>query len=355
MIDHKIALQLEPLKQKLEFDKFFADRNYDKLETSEKRIFDLLFAEDKRIADQTETDLKTAHSYLLKAGENGAPTSVFQAIQSAINSGNYDEARNLASPYLQSPTAGLDLSLKEAQLKNINSEIAKRNAETKNLNIPLITNPEAGKYSQALSVILGSGKFTKDQKESVINAVNAGEDPFTVVKNQAKNIMGQTLATDLDKYETAHEQLTNIDLLLKDYYAKGGATGIFTGNLEKVTNKLGEVKNPNLVEIATNIAAALQIYRNAVSGTAYSVQEGKDIASIFPGINKSQGLNQAILSGRMKAFNTTIDAKYRNTLGKTYDSLKTASVPAPTALVNPFTQSLSNIFNPQSGLFNIPD
>ena len=79
------------------------------------------------------------------------------------------------------------------------------------------------------------------------------------------------------------------------------------------------------MEIATNISSALQIYRNAVSGTAYSVQEGRDIAAIFPGINKSQGLNQAILSGRMKAFDITIDSQYRNTLGSTYDSLKTAS------------------------------
>lgn len=205
------------------------------------------------------------------------------------------------------------------------AQIRKLNTEIQSLGVPPINsskNPQAGQYSQALGVILGSGKFTKDQAAAVVRGINSGEDPVAVIKNQAKNIMGQTLATDLDKYETARAQLDSIDTLLKDYYASGGKTGVFTGNYEKIINKLGQVDDPRLVEIATNIAAALQIYRNAVSGTAYSVQEGKDIASIFPGINKSEGLNNAILSGRRKAFETSIDAKYRNTLGSAYDALK---------------------------------
>ena len=103
LVDHKIALQLEPLEQKLKFDQFFAERNYNKLDTSEKRILDQLFAEDKRAKDQTETDLKTANDYLLKAGENGVPLSVFQSIQGAINSGDYDQARELSEPFLAKP------------------------------------------------------------------------------------------------------------------------------------------------------------------------------------------------------------------------------------------------------------
>ena len=161
-----------------------------------------------------------------------------------------------------------------------------------------------------------------EQKRDITNAINTGEDPFTVIKNQAKNIMGATDAKELRNYEVARDQMQSISDLLDDYYDKGGQTSIFKGNYEKVINKLGGVNDSNLVSIATNIASALQVYRNAVSGTAYSVQEGKDIADIFPGINKTQGLNQDIIRGRMLSFEQIIDSTYKNTLGSVYDELK---------------------------------
>lgn len=234
--------------------------------------------------------------------------------------------------------AGIPVSTQlDEQLKR--AQITKLNAEAADVGIPTITNPQASQYAGVLNVILGSGQFTKDQKKTVINAVNNGQDPFTVIKNQAKNIMGQSEATTLLKYETARDQINGIDTLLNQYYAKGGKTGILSGNYEKVINNLGQVNNPDLVGIATNISSALQIYRNAVSGTAYSVQEGKDIASIFPGINKSEGLNKAVIAGRLQSFDTTIDSMYTNTLGNSYSSLKNATQTSST----PSTTSNSNL------------
>lgn len=178
--------------------------------------------------------------------------------------------------------------------------------------------------SQALNVILGSTKLTKEQKATLTNSIQNGQDPFSVIKNQAKDILGAQ-GTQLSKYESAKEQLDAIKSQLKTYYDNGGKTNVFTGGYEKTINKLGEVNDPKLVDIATQIAASLQIYRNAVSGTAYSEQEGQDIASIFPGINKTKGLNDAILQGRTKAFETTIDSLYRQALGDVYDTLKTSN------------------------------
>lgn len=183
------------------------------------------------------------------------------------------------------------------------------------------SNPQ---YAGVLSTILGSGKFTKDQVNLITNSINSGEDPFTVIKNQAKNMMPSTLATDVGNFELAKGVMTDLQRNLKEFYANGGSTGIFSGNIEKTINKLGNVKDPKLVGLATQIQSNLQVYRNAVSGTAYSVQEGKDIASIFPGINKSEGLNDAIINGRLSAFDSTIDSAYKNTLGSTYDTLKQA-------------------------------
>jgi hypothetical protein len=143
-----------------------------------------------------------------------------------------------------------------------------------------------------------------------------------VIKNQAKNISGQTQASKIDNFEIAKNAIIDLDSQLKQFYANGGKTNIFSGNYEKTINNLGSLNDPKLVSLATQIAASLQIYRNAVSGTAYSEQEGKDIASIFPGINKTQGLNNAIIKGRMAAFDSVIDGAYRNVLGNSYDTLK---------------------------------
>lgn len=180
----------------------------------------------------------------------------------------------------------------------------------------------SGAYSGALNVILGSTKFTADQKKSVVNSINNGEDPFQVVKNQAKGILPSPVATDISKAETSKEQIDRINTLLNDYYAKGGKTSIFSGNYESVINKLGEVSNPKLVSIATNIALAMQAYRLAVTGTAASIQEDSRIDSVFPGINKSEGLNKIKTKSLIDYFETTIDSGYRQALGSTYDELK---------------------------------
>lgn len=313
--DRKIEMQFEPMKLKLDALKFFYTENKDSLTKAEDRQFQATISERSRLLDDEKNKAKTLQdtklALLQSAASQGAPASVLTAIQTAQTPESIVTAAGKYSGDI------LDRSIKSAQLNKLN-------AEAEALRVPQITNPDAGQYSGVLSTILGSSKFTKEQKAAVINAVNTGDDPFTVVKNQAKNIAGQTEATKITNYEVAASQLDDVQSLLNSYYAKGGKTNIFSGNYEKVVNKLGEVQNPELVEIATQIASALQIYRNAVSGTAYSVQEGKDIASIFPGINKSQGLNTAILNGRKRAFQSTIDGSYRSVLGNTYDTLKKA-------------------------------
>lgn len=180
-------------------------------------------------------------------------------------------------------------------------------------------------YSGAISTILGSGKFTKAQAAQITNSINQGEDPFTVIKNNAKNIMGQTEATKLTSYEAADSAMRDLQKNINAYYDAGGDTGLLSGTFENVANKLGQVKDPNKVAIATQVAVSLQAYRNAISGTAYSNQEGQQINSIFPGINKSHGLNDAIIKGRLTADQSLIDGIYKTALGaKTYDALKAA-------------------------------
>lgn len=180
----------------------------------------------------------------------------------------------------------------------------------------------AGKGSAIAETIIASGKFTKEQAGYIRNAINNGEDPLTVIKNNVKNIMGQTEATKLTNAEATQSAMKDLKKSIQDYYDAGGNTNIFKGNFEKVTNNLGEVKDPKLAQLAVEVQAQLQAYRNAISGTAYSDQEGRDIESVFPGINKTKQLNDAIFAGRDKAIQSQIDGLYKSALGeKTYNKL----------------------------------
>lgn len=351
MADKAVSAKFDPIEAQIKYTKDWIDMNKDTLSREDKKRADamtLTLNERTRLLEQQKEDMKTIIGWGALAGKNGATTSQVQAIQ---NETDLKKAANLFAPFSKDPIAtqkAVDEHLKAR------AEIDKLNAETRANGAPTITNPQASQYSGALSTILGSGKFTKEQKASLVASINSGEDPVTVIKNNAKNIMGQTEATTVTKYETAKSSLQDIQQNLKDFYSTGGKTDIFSGNYEKVINKLGNLDNPALVDLATQIQANLQVYRNAVSGTAYSAQEGADIASIFPGINKSEGLNTAILNGRMKAFDSTIDGAYRATLGSSYDKLKTSSTKVPqTVMSNGQNYEVGKTYTDKSGNWTV--
>lgn len=317
LVDKAIAAKYDPIKAQIKANQDFLDANYKDLTRADQKLATAQSAKnalDLKQIEQKQQDAKDNNAIALSLA-GVAPASVLKQIGEATS---VNDAIQLASTYLPKT---LENQLKQANIDKIKADNKKTLSEIK----------AAGgisgdsKYAGVINTILGSGKFTAQQAQAIKNGINQGEDPFTVIKNNAKNIMGQTEATTLTKYEAAKDSLQSLQSNLNDYYAKGGKTDIFSGNYEKVINSLGEVKDPNLVDLATQIQAQLQIYRNAVSGTAYSAQEGADINRIFPGINKTQGLNEAILKGRMSAFDSTIDSVYRTTLGtSTYDNLKKA-------------------------------
>lgn len=321
-----VDLKYKPLEDKLAQlkDQLALNKEYI-TDPAEKKVVDyqekLLNERARILADQKETD-KAISNIGLEVAKNGGDPSVLDGAKTL------NEAIDKAAQFLKTPnTEVVKVGDNAAYLidKNTGKIIRSFGGSTGTGTPTTTVNP---KFAGVVQTILGSGKFTKDQSTAISNAINNGEDPFTVVKNNAKNIMGQTEATNLAKFETAKTSIEDLQSTLSQFYALGGDTGIFKGNYEKVINKLGDVSNPALVDLATQIQSTLQVYRNAVSGTAYSAQEGADIASIFPGINKSQGLNEAIIKGRLKAFDSTIDGTYRTALGSAYDKLKNADTGA---------------------------
>lgn len=331
--DRKLKLATAPIDTEIEYLSKFALENADQLSKDEKEKINFMIGERDKAKKQIADEQNIANTALKTALENGVkvpdavvqkilanPSQAYQILSSA--------GISLANPADQAKKwADAQKSLNDANSVAIgsNGSIYKKDAsgnilKDENGKPVLDDSPKA----RALQIILGSGTFTKDQKATITNAINNGQDPFAVIKNQAKNTMGQTLATDLSKTETALSQLRSIDTLVDQYYTNGGTTGVFNGNYEKVVNKLGQVKDPKLVAIATELALAMQEYRLAVTGTAASVQEDARIDNVFPGISNSRGLNEARTNALLKSFEQKVDAGYKNVLGSSYDELKKA-------------------------------
>lgn len=321
--ERQTKLLTAPLERELRFQSEYRQKYADTLTAKEEQTMARVMQEKQRLIKETQ-DLQNAKAQMIaeiSKNGGGADQATIQAVQAAGDITQIAEAgsRYVGKMDFLQAQANIEQSRAAAAASYANAKKIKE--ETKALSLPDVNDSQAGKYSGALGVILGSGKFTKDQKAGVINAVNNGEDPLVVIKNQAKGIMGQTLATDLDKAETAKAQLISLQGSLKDYYANGGDTSIFKGNYEKTLNKLGKTTDPKLAGIATEIALAMQSYRLAVTGTAASVQEDARIDNVFPGITTGQVLNNARTKANLKSFEDKIDSSYRNTLGSTYDTL----------------------------------
>lgn len=355
--DRKVSALVEEQKIKIDTLKFVYDNNKELFTKAEQRQFEVAQADRERKLNQEEKRLNDINALTLSAIEQGAPTAVARKM---FQSKSVAEAAQYGTPYI----GKLDREVKLANIRQSDASAeasyasaSKSRAEQKLLNNNGITTPVSDKYAGVLNTILGSQNLTKEQKLSITKAVNSGQDPVQVIKNQAKNIMGQTEATQLGKFETAKQATVDLEKSLKEYYANGGSTNIFKGNIEKTINKLGEVQDPKLVSLSTEIALQLQLYRNAISGTAYSEQEGRDITSVFPGINKSSGLNQAIIDGKRRAYDSQIDNTYRNTLGSVYDELKPKPVTQTSVANNPYQAAIDSavsdvksvIYSPNTG------
>lgn len=251
---------------------------------------------------------------------NAIATGVIDPYNLGVNSGipfTYDQLKGIEQGQAQS----MDPAISDIQARIATAD--KRETSDGGLGYSFGSNP-------SLDVILGSGKFTKDQKNLIIQSIQSGSDPTTVILNQAKNIMGGPESSAVTKSEQALNSMKELDSLLKQFYSSGGKSNLLSGKYENVLNKLGTLRDPNLASIGVSIAIALQKYRNAVSGTAFSVQEGQEMKAVFPSISNTQGLNDVITKSRLNALQSDVDTAYRGVLGSAYDSLRSNNVSGST-------------------------
>ena len=120
----------------------------------------------------------------------------------------------------------------------------------------------------------------------------------------------------------AIDSLHNIDSLLTQFQAKGGNTGLLSGSLEQIAQKVGRTSNPDLVNIGNQITASITAYRNAVSGAAFTESEAKVYNNMFPSIGNVPELNKAKISSLLDIFNGNQKSVLSTVIGqRNYDAL----------------------------------
>ena len=160
--------------------------------------------------------------------------------------------------------------------------------------------------------------------ESLERSLEEGnvERALDVISQGVYESLGTEEARSLRGKERTVEFLLEIGNDLKEYQEMGGNTGIFNGTVEKIAGKIGKVKDPEMRKIATKIKTAIQQYRRAMSGVAFSVPESREYQELFPNIDKNFKYNEKTLEALVETFGGDIEYIYGSMIGhNTYDDL----------------------------------
>lgn len=117
--------------------------------------------------------------------------------------------------------------------------------------------------------------------------------------------------------------LDDIQGLIMAAKAKGANLNFATGTMVELAQKLGETPDPDLSYIGARMKMAVQDYRRAMSGVAFSEPESKEYKSIMPDLYSVEGLNLAKIAAARDAFNANNRALLSTYMGgnRTYDAL----------------------------------
>ena len=89
-----------------------------------------------------------------------------------------------------------------------------------------------------------------------------------------------------------------------------------------VKQKIGRTGDPDLARLATKINTAIQSYRKAISGAAFTVPESKEYRNIFPSITRTDELNTATIGALKEVLQGNVDFTLESILGsQAYDDI----------------------------------
>ena len=145
---------------------------------------------------------------------------------------------------------------------------------------------------------------------------------FEYITTQAKQATDTDTRSALNSAESAISALVSIRDWLDAYRAAWWDTNIFAWTSEQVANKIWKTTDPWLKKLATQINVAIQNYRKAISGAAFSESEAAEYAAIFPSTKNDKELNDAPIDWALQTMLQNLNSNYSQILGnETYVDL----------------------------------
>lgn len=261
-----IDAQLEPLKQVLEFQKFFYQENKDLLDKTETALLNQKTKESDRQYTESKDALTRAYDFLAKSGENGAPTAVIQQMLSAINGGNFDEVVGLSAPYLRDP-------IKNEQLTKLKLE----NRDLENPDLVATTGQADDTLKLAAAnigaIVAKTGPAQKIFSKGYNTALAQGEDSaWRYLRNQySNNVLSGKQQED---YFNVQDGLAGYQAAL-DYLESNPDlnTGFYKATAEGLKPKFNTPKDQRYATLLSLINQAETPIRKKNYGTAITGNE----------------------------------------------------------------------------------
>jgi hypothetical protein len=145
----------------------------------------------------------------------------------------------------------------------------------------------AGGYSSDLDAVIGAttllipSKFGQENfNKQIANARNP-QDKLNLVASQVLRGQSADLRNDFSNLKVGASQLDKAIGLIDS----GVQTGFLENGAQYAFNAFGKDYDPKLAELRSNVVAAIQPYRNSVTGAAWGTQEESEYQSLF-GSNK---------------------------------------------------------------------
>ena len=270
-----------------------------------------------------------------------------------IDTDTYQEAIN---KYRNSRTYQINQELGELQIKQANADIEQSLASASNSrasasnsrslggggggggvdfsSVEGISSEQGASLNNAFSNIMaeyGKGssvdqsKLVRSTFDSYLKSGNI-EQAQIYLKSLVKAGLKSEQRGKVASSEEATASLTRLSNLLNNYKEQGGETGLLKGTLESIAQKVGRTSDPKLASIGNEIQTAIQNYRKAISGAAFTESESKEYKAIFPSLFSGSELNSAKIEGAINAIGSNRETFYRNAMGASnYDAVYGAS------------------------------
>ncbi len=180
------------------------------------------------------------------------------------------------------------------------------------------TTYEAPEGSVAQIANLVGGFSSVNAQKIFLNAINKlakqGKE-----KAVAEKIVGQSLDNIADsenrKRTTAgfkiSQQLTRLGGLLDQYEAAGGETGLISGNIQKIKQKLGQIGDSKLANLGTQMLDTLDQLARARTGAVITETEEAFYKRLLPTPDKVGALNKELINGLRDSLMADVESQLR--------------------------------------------